>query len=99
MRSLTYWLGTLDEYKAAEKSVSLAVSLESLSAALFAKFKIDLGYQDPVVRRSKEQFGFEQSYDISESNKDWFTNNFRPEDYKLVDYIKNQPYYYTPVSS
>ena len=49
---------------------------------------------DPFLSRSRKQFkDLNQSYKVSKENKEWFIESLRAEDYKLIDYIRNQSYY------
>jgi len=56
-------------------------------------FNVDMP-DDPFLMRSRSQFDIEQSYNFSTDNINWFVNSFRKKDYELIDYIKQQPYYF-----
>lgn len=93
LRSLTYWLGDLETFKQQEYKVSLAFDMAQMTPIMLRYFNADLSYQDAFVRRSKDQFGFAQSYEVSNENVSWFTNSYRAEDYQLTNYIKQQFYF------
>ena len=89
---LTFWLGTLEEYKKHEAKVKAVYELSSLTR-IMQEQDINLP-KDPFLSRSRKQFkDINQSYKVSEENKKWFIESLRAEDYKLIDYIRNQPYY------
>jgi hypothetical protein len=92
-RSLVYWLGWLGDFKLKEHNVHMAFDLSSLSSIMLREFAVDLSYQDDFTKRSKTQFGFEQSYHVSNANAEWFVNSYRAADYALINYIKERPYY------
>lgn len=92
-QSLVWWLGELENYKKNEHRVNRAVNTKSLSKYMKDKYNIDMP-TEPFKARSRKQFDIPQSYNISADNKKWFTEEFRAKDYELIDYIKNQKYYY-----
>jgi hypothetical protein len=92
-QSVTWWLGDLDEYKMFEHKVTRAIDIRSLRRFMSNYFNISMP-TDAVQSRSREQFNMEQSYAASDDNLDWFVNFFRKADYILIEYIKQQPYYY-----
>ena len=50
--------------------------------------------EDPFLKRSRKQFPeINQTYSISKENKEWFVEDLRSEDYKILNYIRNQSYY------
>ncbi len=50
--------------------------------------------EDPFLKRSRKQFpDINQTYSISKTNREWFTNDLRVEDYKIINHIRNQSYY------
>jgi len=50
--------------------------------------------QDPFLKRSRKQFPeINQSYSISKENREWFEQELRADDYKLIEHIRNQSYY------
>jgi len=89
--SYTYWLGNLNEYKELEDKVEIAVDINFLTEIMQQEFGLTMN-QNPYVARKRSQFNLPQSYDISYDNLVWF-QNWRAEDYKLVEYIKTRPYY------
>lgn len=94
-QSLAYWLGGPAKYKVLESNVVLVMDITNMSAVLKRIFDIDLEEQNNFKKRSKQLFDFEQSYDVSFPNREWFTNHFRPADYELISYIKSRNYYIT----
>lgn len=92
-QSITWWLGKLDEYKLLEDRVVRAINVNSLQRFMQNYFNITMP-EDPFLARSRKQFDIEQSYEASANNLDWFINYFRADDYKLINYIKQQNYYY-----
>lgn len=89
---LTFWLGNLEDYKKHESKVKEVFELTSLTNIMQSR-GINLP-SDPFLSRSRKQFkDINQSYKVSEDNKKWFIENLRAEDYKLIDYIRNQSYY------
>ena len=93
--SLVNWLGTLAEYKTLEHKVSHVAMVSDVAPFLREKFHLDL-HTDPFLARSRKQFSIPQSYEVSEENSGWFKDHFKAEDYMLIDYIKQQPYFYNP---
>ena len=73
--------------------IKLVFALKDLNKAMNFFFKLELP-QDPFRKRSRALFNMQQSYDISPENKQWFENEYRKDDYKLIEYIKKQKYYY-----
>lgn len=92
-QSITWWLGKIDEYKGLEDRVVRAINLKSLRRFMHNYFNITMP-DDPFLIRSRKQFDTEQSYESSANNLDWFINHFRADDYNLIEYIKQRPYYY-----
>lgn len=92
-KSLTFWLGGPAKYKVLESNVVLVVELKDLTSALKKYFNINIEDQSAFKSRSKSQFEFEQSYEISFANREWFKNYYRPADYELLDYIKSRKYF------
>lgn len=92
-KSLTFWLSGPAKYKILESNVVLVVELKDLTAALKKYFNIDIENQSAFKSRSKHQFNFKQSYDLSYINREWFKNYYRPADYELLDYIKSRKYF------
>lgn len=91
--SYTYWLGDLDTYKENEHKVSIVIDQKSLTAVMKNEYNITM-HTDPYIARTREQFDIEQSYDITPENLAWF-KQWRSEDYALIEYITQQPYYRT----
>ena len=82
----------LDEYKKHEAKVKAVYELSSLTR-IMQEQDINLP-TDPFLSRSRKQFkDLNQSYKVSKENKEWFIESLRAEDYKLIDYIRNQSYY------
>lgn len=92
-KSLTFWLSGPAKYKVLESNVVLVVDIKDLSELLKKYFNLDISVQDAFKSRSKDQFDFEQSYDLSYINREWFKNHYRPADYELLDYIKSRKYF------
>ena len=89
---LTFWLGNLEDYKKHEAKVKAVYELSSLTR-IMQEQDINLP-TDPFLSRSRKQFkDLNQSYKVSKENKEWFIESLRAEDYKLIDYIRNQSYY------
>ena len=89
---LTYWLGKLPTYKKHEVKVKNVYELNSLSRIMHEQ-GINLP-QDPFLKRSRKQFPeINQSYSISKENREWFEQELRADDYKLIEHIRNQSYY------
>jgi hypothetical protein len=95
-QSLMWWLGNVEEYKQFEKNVVHAIDTRSLRSFMRTHYTVEMP-NDPVQSRSRAQFDIEQSYQYSVENLDWFSNYFRKEDYDLITYIKQQPYYYSAI--
>lgn len=95
--SLVNWLGTLEEYKTLEHKVSHVAMVSDVASFVKEKFHLDL-HTDPFLARTRSQFKISQSYEVSEENSSWFKNHFKVEDYRLVEYIKQQPYFYKPLA-
>lgn len=87
------WLGELEEYKQVEHQVKAVYDVNCFDKIFKQQYDIELP-TDSFVRRTRDQFDMEQSYDISEENLIWFTQ-WRKQDYELIDYIVQQPYYIT----
>lgn len=92
LRPYITWLGKLEDYKEFEHKVRYAFDVNNLSSIFLRLFKLELP-EDPFLKRSRQQFNIDQSYYISEENRHWFQNNFRKDDYELLEYIKQQKYY------
>lgn len=92
-QSINWWLGTVDEYKTLENRVVRAINIKSLQKFMGNYFNIEMP-TDPFLARTREQFSIEQSYESSDNNLDWFVNQFRVDEYELIEYIKQRPYYY-----
>ena len=92
-QSISWWLGDLEDYKKLETKVTAAVDIKSLNYFMRSLFDVDMT-NDPFLMRSRSQFDFEQSYNFSTDNINWFVNSFRKNDYELINYIKQQPYYF-----
>jgi len=92
-QSISWWLGDLEDYKKMETKVAAAIDIKSLNYFMRTMFNVDMP-DDPFLMRSRSQFDIEQSYNFSTDNIDWFVNSFRKKDYELIDYIKQQPYYF-----
>ena len=89
---LTYWLGNLSTYKKHEAKVKNVFELNSLSS-IMKEQGVNLP-EDPFLKRSRKQFpDINQTYSISKTNREWFTNDLRVEDYKIINHIRNQSYY------
>ena len=89
---LTYWLGVLDDYKKHESKVKNVYELDSLTR-IMQEQGVNLP-EDPFLKRSRKQFPeINQTYSISKENKEWFVEDLRSEDYKILNYIRKQPYY------
>ena len=92
-KSLTFWLSGPAKYKVLETNVVLAVELKDLTAVLKKYFNIEIENQSAFKNRSKSQFNFEQSYEVSFANREWFKDYYKPADYELIDYIKSRKYF------
>lgn len=92
--SLTFWLGGPAKYRVLESNVALVIDFENLTKVLKRRFEIDLDSLTEFQKRSKLQFEFDQSYSVTSSNREWFTNTFRPADYELINYIKSRNYFF-----
>lgn len=92
---LTQWLGTFNEYIKNEHMVEVALDIENLTAWVKATTGLDL-HDDAFRRRGREQFDFEQSYELSEENLEYFKNS-REEDYRLIEHIRKSRYFYRPL--
>lgn len=92
-KSLTFWLNGPAKYKVLETNVVLVVELKDLTAALKKYFNVDIENQSAFKSRSKRQFEFDQSYEITFANREWFREYYKPADYELIDYIKSRKYF------
>lgn len=90
--SYTRWLGDLETYKQHEHRVSIVYNLKKLDDIFLRLYDVELPKQ-PFLRRSRQQFEIPQSYDVDETNTEWFKSQFRKADYELLDYITQQDYY------
>jgi len=91
--SITKWLGSADTFHANEHKLSIAFDIKNLTPIMKTQFGIDLP-EDPFLKRSRELFNIEQSYDISPKNLELF-QEWRSEDYKILEHIRKQHYYIT----
>ena len=91
--SITKWTGNENDLVNMHNKIKLVFALKDLNKAMNFFFKLELP-QDPFRKRSRALFNMQQSYDISPENKQWFENEYRKDDYKLIEYIKKQKYYY-----
>lgn len=90
----TCWLGKLEDYIPLENKVSYAFNVSNLSNIFEKLFNIQFP-DDPFLSRSRQQFNMKQSYFVSAENTEWFKNEFRKDDYVLLEHIKQQNYYLT----
>lgn len=90
--SYTRWLGDLETYKQHEHKVCIVYNLKKLDDIFLRLYGVELPKQ-PFLRRSRQQFQIPQSYDVDETNTEWFKSQFRKADYELLDHIKQQEYY------
>ncbi len=91
--SITKWTGKLDQFVNMQDKIKLVFALKDLNKAMNQIFKIELP-QDPFRQRSRALFPISQSYDITAENRDWFENEYRKDDYQIIEHIKKQKYYY-----
>lgn len=91
--SMTHWVGNLDKFKDHEHRIKLVFHINNINRAMKEVYNIVMP-NDPFMQRSKSMFGHADPYRISGTNRTWFEENFRKEDYKLIAYIKQRPYYY-----
>ena len=92
--SMTHWLGDLDTFKQNQSKVELVYHINNLDTVTKQIYDIQLP-SDPFRKRSRELFGFNQSYNVSPINKRWFEREYRQQDYELIAYIKTQPFFYS----
>lgn len=89
--SLDRWLGDLTKFKKYESRVNFCFDVKDLTYIMKHQFNIDMP-TDPFLKRSRELFDTEQSYNISPENLELF-KTYRQSDYELLEYIRKQPYY------
>tara|TARA_B100000683_G_C12418126_1_gene526676 strand:+ start:287 stop:973 length:687 start_codon:yes stop_codon:yes gene_type:complete len=90
---LKYWTGDLNKYKLFEKKVGAVFDQTNLSKIMKEVFNIEMP-NDPFLKRSRDQFPeLNQTYEVSNDNKDWFIKTFRKADYRIIEYIRSRPYY------
>lgn len=95
-RPLTFWTGSMNYFKNNEQHIKHTVDLDGLEQYLQAEYKLKLpGYDQPLFRRNKSFYGID-SVSISESNRNWFVNEFRREDYAVIEYMRSQTYHWKP---
>lgn len=91
--SITKWTGNINQLVNMQDKIKLVFALKDLNKAMNHFFQLELP-QDPFRQRSRSLFPITQSYDISPENKEWFENEFRKDDYDIIEHIKKQKYYY-----
>lgn len=89
--SISRWLGNINRFKQLESKITLCFDISNLTKVITDKFGLSMP-EDPFLKRSRELFNFEQSYQISDQNLQLFTQ-WRQADYQLLEYIRQQPYY------
>ena len=90
---LKYWTGDLNKYKLFENKVGAVFDQKNLSKIMQETFMIQMP-RDPFLKRSRDQFpDLDQTYEVSDENKEWFEKTFRRADYKIIEYIKTRPYF------
>lgn len=86
--SYAYWLGTLDKFKRNESRIKHAIDIKAFSGFMLEEFNIDLTI-DKVLSRDITEI---KDYNLSDENREWYRNK-RPQDFNLLEYIKQQEYY------
>jgi hypothetical protein len=93
LASLGSWTGTIKEIQENENRIGEVYNIKNLSSIIERKFGIIMP-TDPFLKRSRDQFpNIEQSYGISDENKEWFIKDFRHLDYQIIEFIKSKDYY------
>lgn len=89
---ITRWIGDLETFQANENRVHVVYEVGDMSAVFQRLYGVAMP-EDPFRKRSRGLFDIEQSYETSQENLDWFRTVFRPEDYRVIDYVRSRPYY------
>lgn len=93
-RPLIWYLGNVHQFEKQQHRVHMAINQQDLNDVMQNHFDIEMPTQ-PFLARTRKQFDIPQSYDISPGNREYFTKELYSEDYELIEYIKQQPYYTT----
>jgi hypothetical protein len=88
---ITVWLGDVRTYQQNESRVVWAYDTDALDNIMQGRYGVSIT-QDPFLRRSRQVFDLDQSYEISAENFQWFREVFRKPDYDLIDYIRSRSY-------
>jgi hypothetical protein len=85
-KSLTHWLGSLEEFKQNEHCIHAVLDINSVD-----DYFSSLGIE-PQYKRNSEDYSIEFDETLSDASIDFFKQHFA-EDYALYEYIIAQPYY------
>lgn len=85
-KSISHWLGTLEQYQQEEHCVVAVVDINSVD-----DYFTQQGIQ-PQYHRNSEDYSIDFDETLSEDSIAWL-KQFYSEDYAIYDYIKTRPYY------
>lgn len=93
-RPYCWYLGELPQFKQQEHRIKMAIDQPCLTEVMRNHFDITMP-TEPFLARNRKQFTMPQSYYWTESDQQYFQNQLYAQDYELLAYIKQQPYYIT----
>ena len=90
--SLTWWIGDMDTYLDLEHKVTAVFDQMHLKRIMLEHAGITMP-EDLFISRDRRLFEFSMDSTCTAENLRWFCEEFRSNDYRLIDYIKTRPYF------